>query len=197
MWELLEDRAISLEEENALFRYRSHFGLEQWDLDASGAFTEMNKAIILRAVMEGELLTVAFVDQLPFNLMKSEKLIWVIYDVNYIQTKTRRISRGTSHGLSIRVARGLYYRPGMFRSEATEHEEIVLADTGILGVTTKHLYFHGERKRFRIRYDKIVSFEPSSNGIGVMRDTASAKPESFVTGDGWFIYNLVTNLAQH
>ena len=29
-----------------------------------------------------------------------------------------------------------------------------------------------------------------------MRDNQRAKPESFSTGDGWFIYNLVTNLAQ-
>jgi hypothetical protein len=26
-------------------------------------------------------------------------------------------------------------------------------------------------------------------------DLASAKPHGFVTGDGWFIYNLITNLA--
>lgn len=30
----------------------------------------------------------------------------------------------------------------------------------------------------------------------LMRDAASAKPQIFITGDGWFTYNLVTNLAQ-
>ena len=47
----------------------------------------------------------------PFNLMKSETLVWVIQDVNYLETVTRRERRGTSHGVSIRVARGMYYRP--------------------------------------------------------------------------------------
>ena len=44
----------------------------------------------------------------PFNLMKSETLVWVIQDVDYLETVVRRERRGTSHGLSIRVARGLY-----------------------------------------------------------------------------------------
>jgi hypothetical protein len=34
-----------------------------------------------------------------------------------------------------------------------------------------------------------------SDGIGIQRDAASAKPEVFKTGDGWFAYNLITNLA--
>lgn len=44
----------------------------------------------------------------------------------------RRERRGTSHGLSIRVARGLYYRPSTFRSRPIEWEETVHADTGLL-----------------------------------------------------------------
>ena len=68
----------------------------------------------------------------------------------------------------------------------------------ILAITTKHIYFHGQQERFRVRYDKIVSFEPYENGLGYMRDLARAKPETFETpgNDGWFLYNLVTNLAQ-
>ena len=31
---------------------------------------------------------------------------------------------------------------------------------------------------------------------GITRDTQTAKPESFHTTEGWFVYNLVTNLAQ-
>jgi len=30
----------------------------------------------------------------------------------------------------------------------------------------------------------------------VQRDAQTAKAQSFQTGDGWFTYNLITNLAQ-
>ena len=90
----------------------------------------------------------------------------------------------------------LYYRPSTFRSRAVEWEETVHQDTGLLGFTTKHLYFSGAKKKFRIRYDKIVDFEPFSDGFEIMRDAQSAKPQAFKTGDGWFAYNLAVNLAQ-
>ena len=128
--------------------------------------------------------------------MKSEQLVRVIQGVDYLETVTRRERRGTSHGVSIRVARGLYYSPRQFRSRPIEWEETVHADTGLLGLTTKHLYFAGARKRFRVRYDKIVSFEPYSDGLGIMRDAQTAKPQTFRAGDGWSAYNLAANPAQ-
>ena len=118
--------------------------------------------------------------------MKSEQLVWVIQGVDYLETVTRRERRGTSHGVSIRVARGLYYRPSTFRSRLIEWEETVHADAGMLGLRTKHIYFAGSRKRFRVRYDKIVAFEPYSDGLGIMRDVQTP---NFRTGYSWS-YNL-------
>ena len=116
--------------------------------------------------------------------------------MDYLDTVVRRERRGASHGLSIRVARGLYYSPHQLQSQAVEWEETVKADTGLLGLTTKHLYFAGSRKKFRVRYDRIVSFEPYDDGLSIMRDAQPARPQTFRTGDGWFVYNLAVNIAQ-
>ncbi len=194
----LEDGVLSLDEENALIRYLRRFDLEQRDVDANGAYHNMIKSAVIREAAEGLIPErLGELPPIPFNLMKSEQLVWVIDGVDYYEVKTRRERRGTSHGVSIRVAKGLYYRPSTFSSRPVEWEETVHEDTGILGVTSKHIYFHGPRKRFRIRYDRIVSFDPYQDGIGVMRDAQNARPQTFLTGDGWFIFNLVTNLAHH
>lgn len=194
---VLEDGVLTLDEEAALVRYLRHFELSAEDVNDNGAHTNMVKAAVIREAAEGLVPRRQAADgPVPFNLMKSEHLVWRIDDVDYHEVVTRRERRGTSHGLSIRIAKGLYYRPGMFRSQFHEWEETVHVDTGLLGITTKHLYFHGQRKRFRIRYDRIVSFDAYNDGIGVMRDAQTAKPQSFRTGDGWFAYNLVTNLAR-
>jgi hypothetical protein len=194
----LEDGVLSLDEEHALIRYLRRFGLQPSDVDINGAYHNMIKSAVIREAAEGLIPDrLGDVPNVPFNLMKSEQLVWVIDGADYYEVKTRRERRGTSHGVSIRVAKGLYYRPSTFRSRAVEWEETVHEDTGLLGVTSKHIYFHGPRKRFRIRYDRIVSFDPYEDGLGVMRDAQTAKPQTFRTGDGWFIYNLVTNLAQH
>ena len=194
---VLEDGVLTLDEEAALVRYLRHFELSAEDVNDNGAHTNMVKAAVIREAAEGLVPQRQATDvPVPFNLMKSEQLVWLIDDVDYHEVVTRRERRGTSHGLSIRIAKGLYYRPGMFRSQFHEWEETVHVDAGLLGITSKHLYFHGQRKRFRIRYDRIVSFDAYNDGIGVMRDAQTARPQSFRTGDGWFAYNLVTNLAR-
>ena len=97
---------------------------------------------------------------------------------------------GTCHDVSIRVAGGLYYRPNTFQSRPIDLEQKVHADTGMLGLTTKHIYFAGRRKRFRVRYDRILAFDPYEDGFGIMRDAQTARPRTSRTGDGWFPYNL-------
>ena len=85
---------------------------------------------------------------------------------------------GSSHGLSFRVARGLYYRPSTFRGRVIEKEETVHQDTGLFGFTTKHIYFSGPKKKCRVRSDKFVDFEPYDDGFGIMKDSQTAKPPS-------------------
>ena len=133
---------------------------------------------------------------LPINFQKGEQIVWAFSGSKYLEDKTRRQYVGGMQGVSIRVMKGVYYRVGAFKGHAVEHTERVHIDTGWVVVTNKNIYFAGPRKSVRLPYAKIVSFEPFSDGIGVMRDTATAKPQIFVTGDGWFTYNLVANLSQ-
>ena len=193
----LEDGLFTLDEENALTRYINHFNLSQSQLDAHGVHTSLIKAAVLREIAEGVVPDRQQLNRnVPFNLMKSENLVWVMDDVDYIETVVRRERRSSSHGLTIRIARGVYYRPCAFRSRAIEWEETVHQDTGLLGFTTKHVYFSGPKKKFRVRYNKIVNFEPYDDGFGIMKDNLTAKPQAFKTGDGWFSYNLAVNLGQ-
>jgi hypothetical protein len=127
--------------------------------------------------------------------MASEQLVWVFAGVKYLEDKTRRHYVGGSSGVSVRVAKGLYYRASAFRGDPVETTERVLVDTGTLAVTTKHVYFDGPAKSFRIRHDKIVSFTPYSDGVAITRDAQTAKPQIFITGDGWFTHNLLANIG--
>jgi hypothetical protein len=192
----LEDGNLDPQEETRLVAFAEHFELSQEDLDKNGAYTQFVKGLVLRDLMEGKI-PERFrpIGQLPFNFQRKEKLIWAFNDVMYYEDRTRRRYTGGSRGVSIRIAKGVYYRVGSFRGHPIETTERIHVDTGILAVTTKHLYFYGPRKSFRIRFDKIVSFTPYSDGIGIQRDAATAKPQIFVTGDGWFTYNLLVNLS--
>lgn len=193
----LEDSNLDAQEEARLTQFAEQFALTQEDLDKTGAYTQFVKGAVLRELMEGTVPSRFHpVGGLPFNLQKGEALIWAFNNVAYYEEKTRRQYVGGSHGVSFRIAKGVYYRVGSFRGQPVETTERVHVDTGILAVTTKHLYFQGRTKTFRVRLDKVISFMPYSDGVGIQRDAATARPQFFITGDGWFTYNLLINAAK-
>ena len=193
----LEDGNLDPQEESQLTLFAEHFALTQEDLDKNGAYTQFVKGAVLRELMEGKVPSrFHIVGALPFNFQRGEALIWAFNNVAYYEEKYRRQYVGGSLGVSFRIAKGVYYRVGSFRGRPVETPEKVHVDTGILAVTTKHLYFQGQTKIFRVRLDKIVSFMPYSDGVGIQRDAATAKPQFFITGDGWFTYNLLINVAK-
>lgn len=192
-----DDGVLSAAEESNLLEIQKHFDFEQQELDANGSFSRVVKGGILRDVMDGKLPErVTVQGTMPFNFVKNEKLVWLFQGVKYLEQRVRRHYEGRSQGVSVRIAKGVYLRSSAFRGHPVETAETVHADTGLLGFTDKHIYFAGPAKSFRVPYRKIVSFEPFSDGIGIQRDAASAKPQTFVTGDGWFTYNLAINLGR-
>ena len=130
---------------------------------------------------------------LPFRFQKSEYVLYVFPLARYLEQRTKREIVGRSVGTSVRVAKGVSVRAGGSRGTPVESDEIVDRGVGMLAVTSKHIYFNGDRV-FRIAFNKIVAVEPSGDdAVIVTRDRASAHPEFFVVGsrDGWFAYELL------
>jgi len=192
----LEDDVFTSDEERSLVEFAATMGLSQDDLDVRGAYMRVVKAAVIRDVLDGGLpQRLGFDGPLPFNLQKGEVVVWVFPGVTYHEQQTRTEYVGGSQGMSVCVMSGVYYRVGGFRGHPVQTSGTVSVSNGLLGVTDKHIYFASPQKTFRIKYDKIVAFTPYSDGIGLQRDAQTAKPESFTTGDGWFTYNLIANLA--
>ena len=192
-----EDGVLSVEEEARLDTLREALQLPDHDPVVAQASERIGRGRLLRELLEGD-----WADRrteyagLPFRFLKTEKLAHVFEGVEYHLCKTRTHYTGGSQGVSIRVARGVYYRVGGFKGERYQTEEMEHRDDGLLGLTDRHLYFAGARERFRVRWDRIVTLEPYADGIGIHRDAQTAKPQVFVTGDGWLTYTLAVNLSE-
>ena len=162
-----------------------------------GVRTTIGQEKVVAEILEGKLPQRVRVEgEVPFNFQKGETLVWFFPTAGYYEHRTRTHYEGGYQGVSIRVARGLYYRTGGFTGHPVSTAEMVHVASGAFGVTDKHVYFASPAKSLRVKYDKIVSFAPYSDGIGIQRDAQSARPQVFVTGDGWFTFNLVSNLAK-
>lgn len=197
----LEDKILPEEEEEPLYRDLERladcFSISKERLKQGSLFAKLVKNATLRDVFNKKIPErVNVVDSVPFNMQKTEKLVWLFKNVHYCEQKTRTQYVGGSQGVSIRIAKGLWYRTNAFKGERVQTSETVHIDTGYFGVTNKHLYFSGAKKGIRINYGKIVAFKPYLDGIGVQKDGVNAKTQSFITNDAQFTYNLITNLAQ-
>ncbi len=195
---LTMDGVISEDAENKIndfFRF--------WNKSLGGTITvgesysKMLKSIILRELLHGAIPTKvdSLKQSLSFNFLKDEKLIWTEKDIVYCEQKTRTHYQGGSSGISVRIAKGLYYRTSSFRGYPVQTTAIVSYGTGTIAITDKYIYYTSPSKTFRIKIDKIVAFHPYSDAIGFEKDSASAKPQLFKNIDGSFYYNLLINLA--
>lgn len=193
----LQDHVLTVREERALYQIARQFMLSDDEMKKDGVISRVDKAVIIRNIMQGVVPEFPVEDiRLPFNLQKSEKVVWLFADVDYYEQRARTRYMVGSKEVSASVAMTLYLKTTEVNAEVIESEEMVQIDNGILGVTNKHIYFAGSTKSIRINYDSIVTFKHYSNGLGVAQDTPQASSQAFVTDDGWFTYNLVANLAR-
>ncbi len=188
---VLEKESLTEARETALSTVFSHFDIGQDDLDGNGAFTRLVQTTILRDVIDGEVKQriVCNTPDLPFRLQKSETLLWVFPNVNYYRVRTSREIDGRVYLLS-----------GRFTGDVIEDEATEFVDSGVFGITTRHIYFGGASERFRIAHDRIVAVEPYNggenviHGVHIMRDSEGARLETFDLGDGAFAYKLLRHI---
>jgi hypothetical protein len=147
----------------------------------------------------------------PFNLKAGETPLMFFGSVEYSKETISRGNQGGYGGMSVRVARGVYYHFGGFKGQRTETSALQEIDYGGMLVTTQNMYFGGQHTSFRIPYSHVVSFRAEPSGIAFFRDTGNAKAEVFTMlepnsngGDpvnarplfGWFLFNITHALAQ-
>ena len=120
---------------------------------------------------------------IPFQLQKSESLRCLVPNTELYEYKTHRSRTGTSHGLSMRLAKGLWYRPGASQSQYHNEDALEHTDVGLFGMTDKHIYFAGSIRQFRIPRNRIVALSVGDDHMTITQDNATAKPQYFVFGN--------------
>lgn len=189
------DDFIEDEEESIINDLITRTGLTKTSLNQFNWWDKYQKLLVLKDIMNGQFpRTNSFSSVSNINLMKTESIVWVEDGVEYLEQIKRVQYVGRSSGLSIRIAKGIYYRVGAFKGTPVERHEIRNMGQGTLTITNKNIYFYSRMISIKIPFSKIISFTPFSDGLGIMKDGATAKPQIFSGLDGWFIFNIVSNI---
>lgn len=193
----LEDKWLTAHEGNRINAIRAAFGINGTDKDFEVVAFKFKKAEILRELSEGRVPEgIDFAGFIPINFAKGEKLVWVSTGVTCFRTRTKTTYSGRSQGVSIRVMSGVSFRVGSFKGRPIKTQELVEAGRGDLILTNKHVYFSSAMQSLKIPPKRIVSIEPYSDGVALLRDNANALPIIFKLDDPWFIANAINRLNQ-
>lgn len=190
----LDDAELSPSELDALIGYVNANGIGE-EARKTSAWSNMVKGLVLRETREGTFNGRFNVSGLPLLIPESDPIIWAWPNVSYLEDRVRIDRSGGSQGVSIRIMKGVYYRVGAFKSRPVEVAERKLVDVGWLVASRRHLWFSGPAKSLKTPWSKIIAINAYSDGFGIHRDAASAKPQIFITKDGWFSSNLAALLA--
>lgn len=100
---------------------------------------------------------------IPINTKRGEEVLWVINNARLLESRAGARYKGQSMGASIRVAKGVYLRPGMHAGNITRTpDEIKVLDTGCFCVTSRRCVFAGGHQTRTWDYSKLVAVDYSS-----------------------------------
>lgn len=187
-----KDGIITEEEEEKITAVLGHYSMKASNLPRY-AHEKLVKGIIIRELLQGNYINKVEVGNNPFNLMKSEKLIYAFSGMSISEIKTVSEYQAGSQGFSFRVMKGVYYHAGGTKGKRIEKQVVKSLGYSDVVVTNKHIYFLANGNAMRIKHDKVVSIIPDNEGVTVFRDGARQNPICFQTSDAWFLANIMKN----
>lgn len=190
----LEDGIIDNREEEEIKFYLEHSLLKDTEeLYNSNAYQKMVQSAILRDIQEGRPIDRLQVEGLPVLLGKNEQLLWVFKGIDGYEEKTGSQFHAGSRGVGVKICKGVYYRVGASKGYSTEYQYMKELGNGIFVVTTKNIIFIAG-KQVKIGIPKILSIEPYSDGIKIVKDGTNPKQYTFLGLDPWFVANAINLL---
>ena len=193
----LDDDLLTEGKEDRIVVLIKAFELKVSELTVNDSGHRLAKASILRQLGEGKLPTSLprIEGYNPINLEHGETIIWVLKNATYFTPRTRTKYVGASHGVSLRLMKGVYYRVGAFSGAPVQTQYLSDEGTGDFVITNLNVYFLSPLKVLKFPARKIVAIEPHSDGLTISRDGLNAKPAIFTLDDPWFAANAISRLS--
>jgi hypothetical protein len=191
----LEDGLISDVEMDILDKYEAIFDINSTELNEAGITHKIVKNLVLQDVMNGDIKASRVnLNDNPFLFEKDEIMLWIFQNAELYELITKTKFVGGSHGVSIKITKGLYYRTSSFKGEPIKSQESKQTAVGTFVLTNKNLYFGSPNKTLKIKYSQIISMPTFSDAIGIQQSRANSKPLYFKNVDVGFAFNIISNL---
>jgi hypothetical protein len=174
--DMLADRRLSPDEFTRFAALATHLGINASFEEATQA--RMHRYALYWRVEHGDI-PVVDVSIVP---QRGERCHFVCHGQWLEYRKQTRTTGYYNSGVSIRVARGLYYRVGASRPQHITTEGLTEIDRGTLYLTNKRVLFDGATRNWSVRWASIIAFHACSDGIVLEKGTGRS-PHLVLDGD--------------
>jgi hypothetical protein len=193
---VLDDHVITQDENERIEVLAQQFGVTANDL-APDVQLRFVKANVLRDLDEGRMPNRVVVEGLSTpNLGRGEVIVWAFNPATLFVTRSRTKYVGGSRGVSVRLAKSVYYKVGASKGEPVRTDYLSNEGAGCLFITNRNVIFLGPGKGVKLPFRKILSVQLYSDGIELLRDGVNAKPVVLTVDDPPFAANLIARLSQ-
>ncbi len=164
------DRQITQEESDELTRIKEYLNIS--DAETKASEKELARFRLLAEINQGNLPNIPVSNIVT---QKNEKVYWVEPSILAEEKVVRRRYEGGSHGVSLRIMKGVSYRVGASKGHFVADTDIVAVSTGEFIITNKRTIFRGDGKSFAFKLDKILDIQLFTNAI-YLAEANKAKP---------------------
>jgi len=186
---------LCVDEYNAMHQFFKAAGITPEDMVKFPGYVQSSFSFMLWGVLHGQILE--YDGPVRFNLQPGEQRVFGFGSMILYEEKATSSYVGGYSGMSVRVARGMYYHFGGMKGQRVQTSSLQEVDYGQALITSHNFYFSGDKANFRIPYNQVIRFEPYTDGIGIA--TNHGKKQLFVVYGledcGWFLYNVMQALA--
>lgn len=190
---ILADNYFSEQEEKDLNTFFELTKINQSDLKDEDV-KKILKAKLVRDLINGDVHPVMQADSsLPIILKKKEILIW---GDNFLKISTLKSVRkyvAGSRGVSIRIAKGIYYRTGGIKGHSESQQVQTSLGYGLVAVTNMNVFIQTSEFTKKIPLSKLISVVPYKNEIEINCENNAGKPIFIETNDPYFWANIMSN----
>jgi len=185
----VEDRVLTEQEDKMLSQAKEELKLDDGQLQPY--LSVLARLRFIREIQEGHLPTIT-----PTILLKRSEIAHFHCMAEFWEERvTQRGYEGGSHGVSIRIAKGVYYRVGAHKGRLVTETGIVKVDQGTLVITNQRIVFNGFAKSFSIPMGKLINYVVYEDAIQLDKE-GKAKPAYFKVEDPEIAAVLISAIAQ-
>ncbi len=181
--QIIKGKSLNAEYANYLLNLALELEIEDKDVEQY-LFTRLSNIEHLVNINQMQPISRSFtgIHQL-MDMVNDESLIWVFEETLMLKRQNSNENKKWTEFQSIVNI--------LFKKSRYKQLEVIVEAVGKLAITSQNIYFITKKETIKVNYADIYDITPMQDGVRIQTTQRDSTPNTYITGDGRFIYTLL------